>query len=103
MAIDDHSQLNHLRIDNIPGAPPRENTPDEETIDPQKPHQTCAPDSTKMRAYRLVVGRDNAGGKANGKTTALYNKHRKYSEQSNPWHHFSHYTMYNWLDHLASN
>jgi len=29
---------------------------------------------------------DNAGGKAYGKATGLYNKHRKYSEQWNPWH-----------------
>jgi hypothetical protein len=31
---------------------------------------------------------ENAGGKANGKATGLYNKHRKYSEQWNPWHPF---------------
>jgi len=30
----------------------------------------------------------NAGGKAYGKATGLYNKHRKYSEQWNPWHPF---------------
>jgi len=29
---------------------------------------------------------ENAGGKAYGKATGLYNKHRKYSEQWNPWH-----------------
>ena len=28
------------------------------------------------------------GGKAYGKATGLYNKHRKYSEQWNPWHPF---------------
>ena len=28
------------------------------------------------------------GGKACGKATGLYNKHRKYSEQWNPWHPF---------------
>ena len=31
---------------------------------------------------------DNVGGKAYGKATGLYNKHRKYSEQWNPWHPF---------------
>jgi hypothetical protein len=31
---------------------------------------------------------ENAGGKAYGKATGLYNKHRKYSEQWNPWHPF---------------
>jgi len=31
---------------------------------------------------------ENAGGKAYGKATGLYNKHRKYSEQLNPWHPF---------------
>jgi hypothetical protein len=31
---------------------------------------------------------ENAVGKAYGKTTGLYNKHCKYSEQWNPWHPF---------------
>ena len=31
---------------------------------------------------------ENAGGKAYGKATGLYNTHRKYSEQWNPWHPF---------------
>jgi len=39
-----------------------------------------------MRAHRQVVGVENARGKAYGKATGLYNKHRKYSEQWNPWH-----------------
>jgi len=30
----------------------------------------------------------NVGGKAYGKATGLYNKHRKYSEQWNPWYPF---------------
>jgi hypothetical protein len=38
--------------------------------------------------YRQVVGVDNAGEKAYGKETALYIKHRKCSEQWNPWHPF---------------
>jgi len=88
MAIDDHSQLSHLPIDNVQGAPPPEDTPDEETIDPQKPDLTCGLDPTKTRAYRQVVGGENVRGKAYGKATGLYNKHRKYSEQWNPWHPF---------------
>jgi len=35
MAIYDLSQLIHLPIDDVPGAPPPEDTPDEETIYPQ--------------------------------------------------------------------
>jgi len=31
---------------------------------------------------------ENAGGKANGKGTGLYKKHRKYSEQWNQWNPF---------------
>jgi len=31
---------------------------------------------------------ENAGGKAYGKATGLYNKHHKYSEEWNPWHPF---------------
>ena len=88
MGIDELSQLIHLHIDNAPGAPPPEDTADEETIDPQKPDLTCTPDSNKTRAHRLLVGVENAGGKAYGKTTGLYNKRRKYSEHWNPWHPF---------------
>ena len=39
-------------------------------------------------AHRQVVGVENATGKAYGKATGLFNKHRKYSEQWNPWHLF---------------
>ena len=88
MVIDELSQLMHLPIDNVPGAPPPEDTPDEETIDPQKPDLTCTPDPTKTRAHRQVVGVDNRGGKAYCKATGLCNKHRKYPEQWNPWHPF---------------
>jgi hypothetical protein len=75
-------------MDNIPGEPPPENTPDEETIYPQKPDLTCTPNPTKTKTHRQVVGVANAGGKAYGKATGLYNKHRKDSEQWNPWHPF---------------
>ena len=88
MAIDELSQLIHLRIDNLTGAQAPEDTPDKETIDPQKPDLTCTPDPTKTRAHRQVVGVENVGGKEYGKATGLYNKHRKYSEQWNPWHPF---------------
>jgi len=80
--------INDWIMDNIPGAPPPEDTPDEEPIDPQKPDLTCTPDPKKTQAHRQVVGLENAGGKAYGKATGLYNKHRKYSEQWNPWHPF---------------
>ena len=70
----------------LPGTPPPEDTPDDETIDPQKPDQPCSPDPTKTKAHRQVVGVENAGGKAYGKATGLYNKHHKYSERWNPWH-----------------
>jgi len=79
MAINKLS-INDLLIDNIPGAPPPEDTPNKEPIDPQQPDLTCTPDPTKTRAHRQVVGVENAGGKAYGKSTGLYNKHRKYSE-----------------------
>jgi len=88
MAIDELSQLIHPPIDNVPGEPPPEDTPDTETIDPQKPDLTRTPDPTKKRAHRQVVGVENVGGKAYGKATGLYNKHRKYSEQWNPCHPF---------------
>jgi len=86
MAIDQLSQLIDLPRGNVPGAPPPKDTPNEETIDPQNPDLTCTTDPTKTRAHRQVVGVENAGGKAYGKATGLYNKHRKYSEQWHPWH-----------------
>jgi len=82
LAIDDRL------IDNVPGAPPPHDSPNEEPIDPQKPDLTCTPDPTKTKAHRQVVGLENAGGTAYGKATGLNNKHRKYSEQWNPWHPF---------------
>jgi hypothetical protein len=87
MAIDKLS-INDLLIGNIPGALPPEDSPNEECIDPQQHDLTCTPDPTKSKAHRQVVGVENPGGKANGKATGLYNKHRKYSEQWNPWHPF---------------
>jgi len=66
MAIDELSQLIHLPIDNVPGAPPPEDTPDEETKDHQKPDLTCTPDPTKTKAHGWVVGVENPGGKAYG-------------------------------------
>jgi hypothetical protein len=88
MAIDKLSQLIDLPIVNAPSAPPTEDTPEEETIDPQKPNLACTLDPTYTRAHRQVVGVENTGGKAYGKATELYNKHRKYLEQWNPWHLF---------------
>jgi len=61
MTIDELSPLIHLPIENVPGAPPPEDSPDEESIDPQKPDLTCTPDPTKTRAHRQVVGVENAG------------------------------------------
>jgi hypothetical protein len=87
MAIDKLS-INDLLIDNVPGAPPPEDTPNEEPIDPQQPDLTCTPNPTKTTAHRQVVGVENVGGKVYGNATGLYNQHRQYSEQWNPWHPF---------------
>jgi len=88
MAISKLSTNDRL-LDNIPGAPPPpEDTPNEEHIDPQQLDLTCTADPTKAKAHRQVVGVENAGGKGYGKATGLYSKHRKYSEQWNPWHPF---------------
>ena len=45
MAIDKVS-INNLLIDNIPGAPPPKETPNEEPLDPQQPDITCTADPT---------------------------------------------------------
>jgi len=77
---------NDLPIDNVPGAPPPEDTPNEETIDPRKPDPTCTPDQTKTKIYKDQVGVEQVWGKAYGKATWLYNKHRKYTELWTPSH-----------------
>jgi len=79
MAIDEFSRLIHLRLENVPGTPPPEDTPNKEPIDPQKPDLTYTPVPTKTRDHRKVVGVENAGGggKAYGKATGFYNKQRK--------------------------
>jgi len=87
MAIDKLS-INDLLLDNVPGAPPPEATPNKERIDPQQPDLTCTPDPTKTKAHWQVVGVENAGGKVYHKATGLYNKHRKCSERWNPWYPF---------------
>jgi hypothetical protein len=87
MAIDELS-INDLLIDNLPSAPPPDDTPNMEPIDPQQPDLTCTPDSTKTNAHRQEVGMENAGGKAYGQATGLYNMRSKYSEQWDPWHPF---------------
>jgi len=88
MLINELSQLIHLPINNVGGAPPPEDTFDEQTVDHQKPDLTCNPDPTKIRAHRQVVRVENAVGKAYGKATGLYNNHCKYLEQWIPWHPF---------------
>jgi hypothetical protein len=87
MAIEKLS-IYDLLIDNVPGAPPPEDTPNEEPIDPQQPNLTCTLDRTNTKAHIEVVGLENVGGKANAKATGLYNKNHKFSEQWNPWHPF---------------
>ena len=72
----------------MPGAPPPEDTPHKEKIDPQKPDLTFTPEPTKTNAHRQAVGVEYVRGKAYRKATGSYNKHRKYSEQWNPWHPF---------------
>jgi len=57
--------------------PPPEDTPDDETIDPQKPDLTSTPDPTKTEAYRQGIGVEKAVWKAYGKATGLCNKHYK--------------------------
>jgi len=87
MAID-KLPINDWLVDNVPGTPPPDDNPNEEPIDPQQPDLTCTPDPTKTKAHWQVVGLENVGGTAYGKATGLYNKHRKDSEQWNPWHPF---------------
>jgi hypothetical protein len=103
MAIDQLSYLIYLPIDNICGSPPPEDSPDEETLYPQKPDLTCTPDSTKMGPNRQVVAVENAGGgkhlaKKLDCTTSIA------SIQKNGIHgiHSRQHTTFNRLNYLAS-
>jgi len=87
MAINKLS-ISDLLLDNVPGAPPPQDTTNEEPIDSQQSDLTCTSDPTKAKAQTQVVGVENAGAKAYGKPIGLYNKHPKYSERWNPWHPF---------------
>jgi hypothetical protein len=80
--------INDLPIDNVLGALLHDATPNKEPIDPQQPNLTCTPDPTKTKAYRQVVGVENAWWTVYGKVSGWYNKHRKYSEQWNRCHPF---------------
>jgi hypothetical protein len=79
MAIDKLS-IQDLLIANVPGAPPPEDTPNDEPSGSQQPNLTCTPDPTLRKAHWQVIGVENAWGKAYGNATVLYNKHRKYLE-----------------------
>jgi len=82
----DQLQINDRLIDNVPGEPPPDDTPNADPIDPQQSDLTCTPDPTKTKALRQVVGLENARRTAYGKATRLFNKHLMYSERWDPWH-----------------
>ena len=50
MAIDKLA-IDDLLIDNVPGAPPPEDSLNKESIDPQQPDLTCTSDPTKTKAH----------------------------------------------------
>jgi len=62
----------------VPGIWPPEDTPNEETIYPQKPDPTITNYPTKTNTHRERVGVETAGGKGNSTATGLYNNHYKY-------------------------
>jgi hypothetical protein len=63
-----------LPNDNVQCGQPPEDGSDEETIDLQKPDQSCTPNATMTRAHWHVVGGRIAWGKSYGNATGLYNK-----------------------------
>ena len=101
MAID-KLPINDRLIDNVPGAPPPEDTPNEDPIDPQQPDLTCTPDSTKTKAYTQVVRVENTEGKAYGKATELYKKHRNAQKNGIQCNHFPLHMTFSKLSCLAS-
>jgi hypothetical protein len=47
--------INDQLIENVLGAPPPEDTPNEEPIDPEQPDLTSTPDPTQTETNRQVV------------------------------------------------
>jgi hypothetical protein len=70
----------YLPIDIVPGEPWPADTPNEDTIDPQKSDLTCTPDLSKKMSHREEIGLENSEGKVYGEATELYNKYQKYLE-----------------------
>jgi hypothetical protein len=60
MATEELSQLIHLPIRNRLVAPPPEDTPDKETIDPQEPNLTCSQYPEETKTHTQVVRVENA-------------------------------------------
>jgi len=48
----------------VPGAPPPEDTPDEETVECQKPDLACTPDATKRYVHRQGITVRKVGGES---------------------------------------
>jgi hypothetical protein len=102
LVIDELSQLIHPPIDNAYGAPPPEDTSDEEPIDPQKPNLTCTPDSTKTRAHRQVVGVEKVGAKHMAKQLDCTTNIASTQNNEIPRILFSQYMTFNRLNRLAT-
>jgi len=102
LAINELSPEIHLPIDNVPGAPPPEDSPDEETIDPQMPDLTC----TLIHPRRGLIGRQLEWKTLEGKHMAeqLDCATSITGTQNNGIHGilFSQHTTFNRLKHLAS-
>jgi hypothetical protein len=62
MAINKLS-IDDLLTDNVLGAPPSGDTPNDKPKDHQLPDHHCTPDPTKMKADRQVVAVENMEGK----------------------------------------
>jgi len=80
MAVD-MWQINYLYIDNILGASPVKDNPNQEPIHSHQPDVTCTPDPIKTKAHRKEVGVENTQGIGHSKATELYNKDWIYTEQ----------------------
>lgn len=77
---------NDSPMDNIPGAPPPNNTPGKESIHPLQTAHICTADPTKKMAPSKVLAVANVQENWYGKANRLFNKHCENSELCNPWH-----------------
>ena len=75
-------------VDSIPGMLPPKDSSNSESIDPQKPDLIFMTDLIITKYHSDVMAAESADGQVCCVATGIYNKHRIYLDQWNPWYPF---------------